>query len=46
MTQQAGVAAGEQNIQKHQEIAATSTKGRAEGKRLGKDVGFKSCGQG
>ena len=46
LTKQAGDAAAEQNLQKLQEIAATSTKGRAEGQQLGKDVGFKSCGQG
>ena len=46
LTKQAGAAAAEQNLQKLQEIAATSTKGRADGQQLGKDVGFKSCGQG
>jgi outer membrane murein-binding lipoprotein Lpp len=46
LTKQAGDAAAEQNLQKIQEIGATSTKGRADGKQLGKDVGFKSCGQG
>ena len=46
LTKQAGDAAAEQNLQKLQEIAATSTKGRADGQQLGKDVGFKSCGQG
>ena len=46
LTKQAGDAAAEQNLQKLQEIAATSTKGRSEGQQLGKDVGFKSCGQG
>ena len=46
VTKQVGAAAGEQNLQKIQELAATSTKGRADGQQLGKDVGFKSCGQG
>jgi hypothetical protein len=46
VTKQAGAAAGEQNIPKLQEIAAAGTKGRADGKKLGQDVGFKSCGQG
>jgi uncharacterized lipoprotein len=46
VTKQASVAAGEQNLPKLQEISATGTKGRADGKRLGQDVGFKSCGQG
>ena len=46
VTQQVGDAAGEQNLQKIQELAATSTKGRTDGQQLGKDVGFKSCGQG
>ena len=46
VTEQAGAAAGEQNLQKLEELSATSTKGRADGKRLAEDVGFKSCGQG
>ena len=46
LTKQAGDAAAEQNLPKLQEIAATSTKGRADGQQLGKEVGFKSCGQG
>jgi uncharacterized lipoprotein len=46
VTKQASAAAHEQDLPKLQEISAAATKGRDEGKRLGKDVGFKSCGQG
>jgi uncharacterized lipoprotein len=46
ITKQASTAAAEQDLPKLQEISATATKGRADGKKLGQDVGFKSCGQG